>query len=53
MAAKKESVDAFVLCDCCFGKAGEVVNLSADDAKYGVDNGVLDTNQAAIDNAKG
>jgi hypothetical protein len=49
MATKKpETVEAFVLCDCGFGKAGEVVTLPAADAETGALNGVLDLHPDAI-----
>lgn len=53
MATKKpESVEAFVLCDCQYGKCGEVVTLPAEDAALGKNAGMLDLNQAAIAQAK-
>ncbi len=50
MATKKEpeTVQAFVLCDCAFGKAGEVVTLSQADAKTGEAHGCLDLHPDAI-----
>lgn len=52
MATKKqeqpETVEAFVLCDCGFGKAGEVVTLPAADAETGALHGVLDLHPDAI-----
>ncbi len=55
MATKKqpETVEAFVLVDCIFGKCGEVVTLSQADANLGKECGMLDLNPAAIKNAKG
>lgn len=53
--AKKEAndtVEAFVLRDCQFGKAGEVVNLSKEDAKIGADVGALDLHPDSIKHAK-
>lgn len=44
-----ETVKAFVLRDCIFGKAREIVELSVDDARVGVDSGMLDTNSGALD----
>ena len=51
MATKKqpETVEAFVLCDCGFGKAGEVVTLARLDAETGALNGVLDLHPDAIE----
>lgn len=54
--AKKETsdtVEAFVLRDCGFGKAGEVVTLPKADAKAGADHGMLDLHPDAIKHAKG
>lgn len=54
--AKKETsdtVEAFVLRDCGFGKAGEVVTLSKAEAKVGADDGALDLHPDAIKHAKG
>jgi hypothetical protein len=42
-------VQAFVLCDCVFGKAGEIVTLPAVDAQAGALNGVLDLHPDAIE----
>lgn len=57
MATKKQEtpavVEAFVLLDCAFGKAGEVVELSPADADVGALHGMLDLNPAAIKAAKG
>jgi hypothetical protein len=56
MATKKESksdsVEAFVLRDCNFGKAGDVVELPETDAKLGADHGMLDLHPDAIAAAK-
>lgn len=55
MATKKEtnqSVEAFVLRDCGFGKAGEVVTLPAADAETGAAHGMLDLHPDAIQAAK-
>jgi hypothetical protein len=56
MATKKQDtpsvVEAFVLRDCGFGKAGEVVELSPSDAKAGEEHGMVDLNAAAVANAK-
>ncbi len=54
MATKKtpETVEAFVLRDCVFGKAGEVVTLSVADAELGAAHGMLDLAPAAIKAAK-
>lgn len=54
MATKKtpETVAAFVLVDCTFGKVGEVVALSPADAELGAKHGLLDLAPAAIANAK-
>lgn len=57
MATKKEdkpeTVEASVLLDCGFGKAGEVVTLPAADAEVGAAHGMLDLNPAAVKAAKG
>ena len=54
MATKKpEIVEAFVLCDCGFGKCGEVVTLTAAEAETGQSHGVLDLHPEAIKAAKG
>lgn len=56
MATKKEiksdAVEAFVLRDCGFGSAGEVVMLPAADAEIGAKHGMLDLHPAAIKAAK-
>lgn len=51
--AKKDTVEAFVLCDCQFGKVGEVVTLSPNDAQTGKEAGTLDLHPDAIKHAKG
>ena len=51
-AENSAKVEAVCLMDSCFGKAGEVVLLSAIDAETGEANGAIDTHQAAIDYAK-
>ena len=43
-----ETVQAFVLCDCVFGKAGEVVTLASADADAGAVVGLLDLHPDAI-----
>jgi len=49
MATKApQTVQAFVLCDCGFGKAGEVVTLSPADADAGAASGLLDLHPDAI-----
>lgn len=52
MATKKpestEAVEAFVLVDCTFGRAGEVVTLTPANAELGAKNGVLDLHTDAI-----
>lgn len=57
MATKKtetpSEVQAFVLRDCGFGEAGQVVTLSPSDAETGAQQGMLDLNPAAIKAAKG
>lgn len=45
-------VEAFVLCDCGFGNAGEVVTLTAVDANLGEQHGMLDLHPEAIKAAK-
>lgn len=54
MATKKQAteVEAFVLMDCGFGKAGEVVVLTPEQAAIGVAHGMLDTAAAAVEYAK-
>lgn len=56
MATKKEfkadEVEASVLRDCGFGEAGDVVTLSAEDAKTGAKHGMLDLHPEAIKAAK-
>ncbi len=55
MATKRETpitVEAFVLMDCGFGKAREVVALSPADAETGAKHGMLDLHPAAIKAAK-
>ena len=53
MATKNNlTVEAVCLCRCSFGECGEVVSLLANDAKAGIEQGVLDGNAAAIAYAK-
>lgn len=54
MAKEKvaQEVEAFVLRDCGFGLAGEVVKLPAADAETGAAHGMLDLSPAAIKAAK-
>lgn len=54
MATKKQNelVDALVLCDCGFGKAGEVVTISLADAEVGAANGMLDLHIDAVEAAQ-
>ena len=55
MATKKQAtgeVEAFVLVDCPFGKAGEVAVLSQADADLGATHGMLDLHPDAVKNAK-
>lgn len=55
MATKKElpeTVEAFVLRDCGFGKAGEVVTLPLADAQAGQAQGALDLHPDAVKAAK-
>lgn len=47
-----ETVEAFVLVDCSFGKCRDVVVLSAAEAQCGAEAGELDLNPAAIAAAK-
>lgn len=49
---KADEVEASVLRDCGFGKAGDVVTLSAADAKVGKENGMLDLHPEAVKAAK-
>jgi hypothetical protein len=51
--SKPETVEAFVLRDCGFGKAGEVVSLPRADAETGAEHGMLDLHPAAIAAASG
>lgn len=51
--AKKDTVEALVLRDSQFGKVGEVVTLSKEDARVGADDGALDLHPDAIKHAKG
>jgi hypothetical protein len=51
--SKPETVEAFVLRDCGFGKAGDVVILPAADAATGADHGMLDLHPAAVAAGKG
>jgi hypothetical protein len=54
MATKKtpEIVEAFVLRDCGFGQAGEVVTLPIADAETGAAHGMLDLHPEAVKAAK-
>lgn len=54
MAKKQDSaeVEAFVLRDCGFGNAGDVVLLPAADAAVGAEHGMLDLAPAAVAAAK-
>ena len=45
-------VEAFILRDCGFGNAGDVVMLSVSDAEDGEQHGMLDLHPAAITSAK-
>lgn len=47
-----ESVEAFVLMDCGFGLAGDVVTLPTADAETGAKHGMLDLHPDAIAHAK-
>jgi len=49
---KEQTVEAFVLRDCGFGKAGDVVTLSSADADAGKSQGSIDTHPSAIKAAK-
>ncbi len=55
--AKKESapetMEAFVLLDCVFGKVGEVVTLPLADIEAGAEHGMLDPHPAAVAAGKG
>lgn len=57
MATKKqdapESVEAFLMRDCVFGKCGEVVTLSPSDAEQAKAQGMADLHPDAIKAAKG
>lgn len=50
--AKPDAVEAFVLRDCGFGNAGEVVTLSLNDAETGAKHGMLDLHPEAVKAAK-
>jgi hypothetical protein len=55
MATKKQAtgeVEAFVLRDCGFGQAGEVVTLPIADAETGAAHGMLDLHPEAVKAAK-
>lgn len=54
MAKEKpaQEVEAFVLRDCGFGHAGDVVLLPAADAAVGAEHGMLDLAPAAVAAAK-
>ena len=55
MATKKDqssTVEAFLLRDCVFGKAGEVVELSTSDAQQAEAQGMADLHPDAIKAAK-
>ena len=55
MATKKQDSDLFeavCLLSCGFGQCGEVVSLTKDELKSGVDQGQLDPHQEAIKYAK-
>lgn len=47
-AATPASTEALVLVDCSYGKSGVVVTLPTDDAKAGLEAGVLDLNPDAV-----
>jgi hypothetical protein len=51
-AEEPGTIEAFVLCDCCFGKCGEVVLLNETQIENGLTTGVIDINPAAVENAK-
>ena len=53
MKTELNTIEAFVLRDCGFGLAGEVVILTMHDAQIGAAHGMLDLNQDAVKNAKG
>ncbi len=53
MKTELNTIEAFVLRDCGFGPAGEVVTLPMHDAEIGAAHGMLDLNQAAVKHAKG
>lgn len=50
---QSDSVEAFILRDCGFGTAGDVVTLTSADAELGKVHGMLDLEPAAIAHAKG
>ena len=49
---KDQKVEAFLLRDCVFGNAGDVVKLSAADAEAGKAQGSIDTHPSAIKASK-
>lgn len=49
---EKQTVEAFVLRDCQFGKAAEVVELLQAEAELGAKHGMLDLHPEAIKAAK-
>lgn len=52
MAKEDKKIEAFVLCDCVFGKALDIVMLDKADAEVGQKAGVLDLHAEAIKAAK-
>ncbi len=49
---KSETVEASVLRDCSFGNAGDVVELSAEQAELGATHGMLDMHPEAVKQSK-
>ena len=45
---KDDFVEAFVLCDCLFGRAGDIVKLKQYEADVGVKAGIIDTHPDAV-----
>ncbi len=48
----EEMTEVFVLCDCPFGKCGQVVEMATKHVEMAEKHGMIDTNEAAIKAAK-
>lgn len=53
MAKEEKKVEAVLLRDSALGVVGQVVLLSAEDAKVYEENGFIDTHKDAVKHAKG